>query len=119
IKDVCPTPVAHWTGENQTPVLDIVERLRRGGRRECLIPSNMHRRLNADNVMADSLHLRKSAPNLLSDRCWLVMKQTGEDVHPVHQLFGELGFVGLWTINEFEGNLSAFTQTSDTDHFHE
>ena len=119
IEDVCPTPVAHWAGENQTSVLDIVERLRRGGRRECLIPSNMHRRLNADNVVADSFHLRKSAPDLLSDRCWLVMKQAGEDVHPVHQLFGELGFVGLRTIDELECNLRAFTQPSDTDLFHE
>ncbi len=119
IQDVCPTPVAHRAGENQAPILDVVERLRRGGRRECLVSSNMDGGLNADNVVADGRQLRKSAPNLLSDSCWFVMKKPGEDVHPVHQLFGEQGFVGLRAINKFEGNLSTLTQPPDPELFHE
>ena len=119
IEDVRPTPIAHWAGENQAPVLNVVERLCRRWRCECLIPSNMDRRLDADNVVADGRQRRKSATNLLPDSCWFVMKQTGEDVHPAHQVFGELGFVGLRAIDEFKGNLRTLTQPSDTDFFHE
>src|SRR5690606_41988814 len=95
IQDVCPTPVSHWTGENQTPVLDIVKRLCRCGRRECLIPSDMDGGLNTDNVVADRRQRGKSAPNVSSSSFWVVMKHTGEGVHADHLLSGELRLVGL------------------------
>ncbi|MNO99831.1 hypothetical protein D3C76_916120 [compost metagenome] len=80
IKDVRPTPIVHWAGENQAPILDVVERLCWRWRRDYLIPCNMDRCLDADNVVANRRQRRKIALNFLSNSCWFVMKQTGEDV---------------------------------------